>query len=468
MVDIEGVLGSQRSVRMISQMTGHMTGWGLAAFLTAGFAVPALAAFGSAVTAVPGHLVASGDPSTLLTNEQRAVLGIKFGPDTPLDFFQLKNGKFYINSAGALGPVQGRGHPAAFNLHVDSQLTRILALNSDGPATGPQDVQTIMTDHAADCGSGNNRARATDPGGAACNQYFDRDYAGGGTYFRCPDNATSVYFYHGENHTAPDGSWGRGGWFGIGVGTFNQDETAVTRARQMPVAGGQSSAQIIGLNLGTVWQGAPGSYTTPPQAHPYNGVPSAIAGGDGYLYVYHGNATLDPASNPSACRPECMGVSRAPIAAFCSAIRTASPVAWQNYNRGSWSEPAAEDATSPLGFGAGGGFSPLIKTLRPGEHGGTVTYLPARHLYVMAQLLEGGIDAHYSSDGINWTDAQPLIDAPQGTTPNGDAEQILYPKIVAVHVANGAETYAVTYIVATKGHFWKWAELMRQKLEFVR
>ncbi len=409
------------------------------------------------------QLSLSGAPTALITDEDRAMLGLKFGPDAPIDFFQARNGRYYLNSAGSLGPVQGRGRMAAWNLHVDSQLSRVLALNSDAPASGPYDVQTIMTDHAAECGVGQQRLSADGPAGAACNQYFDRDYAGGGTYYRCPDNATSVYFYHGENHTSPDGKGGKGGWFGLGVGYFNAAETQVTRAAELPAAGGNISAQNIGMNMGTAWRGAAGSYA-PPQEHPFNGVPSAIAGSDGYLYLYTGNATLDPEYNPSACRPGCLSVSRAPIAAFCGSVKTSSPVRWVNYYHGGWTQPAVAGERSPNGYGSGGAFTPLIPQALPGEFGGTVTYLPSARLYVMPRLYQGGVDVRYSTDGFKWSAPQTLVEKPKETTPNGDEELALYPKISAIHPAGGAEQYVLTYVVVTKGHFWKWAELMRQPL----
>ena len=194
----------------------------------------------------PVRLVPAGRPTSLITDAQRAMLQIKFGPDAPIDFFQGKDGRYYINSAGSLGPVRGPGRMAAFNLHVDPRLSQILALNSDAPASGPQDVRVIMTDHAAACGAGRARLATSTAGGAACLSYFDRDYAGGGAYFRCPDNRTSVYFYHGENHTSPEGEGGNGGWFGQGVGVYDPGETAVTRLRQMPAAGGRARPRSSG------------------------------------------------------------------------------------------------------------------------------------------------------------------------------------------------------------------------------
>ena len=451
-------------MRIISHITQARRGSAIAALAIATAAAATSAAAASSAVPGSGHLSIVGAPTVLLTNEQRLQLGIKFGLDTPIDFFRKKDGQYYINSAGGLGPANSPAHQAAFDLHVDSQLTHILALSGSGGASGPQDVLSILTDHAADCGARAHRLRATDAGGSACGQYFDRDYAGGGTYFRCPDNATSVYFYHGENHTSPDGIGGHGGWFGIGVGYYNGAETTVTPARQLRLPGGGSTAQIIGLNLSTVWNANQGA-DAPPQANPYNGVPSAIPRPDGFLYVYHGNATNDPEYNPSACRPECMSVSRAPIAAFCSAIKTASPVPWTNYYHGAWSQPAVETAASPLGFGAGGSFTPSNTKLLPGEHGGTVTYLPARNLFVMAQLLRGGIDVHYSSDGLTWSPAKQLIEAPEGSTPNGDGQQIIYPKIVVTQ-ASGHENYVLIYVLVAKGHFWRWAALMRQALAY--
>lgn len=406
----------------------------------------------------------SGAPVALITDAQRDQLGLKFGPDAPVDFFQAKDGRFYINAAGSLGPRRGPGRPAAWNLHVDSQLTRILALDGDGPATGPADVRTILTDHAAECGSGRSRLAEAEPGGAACMQYFDRDYAGGGAYFRCPDNVTSVYFYHGENHTSPDGSFGRGGWFGLGVGVFNVGETAVSRLAQMPAAGGGSTAQIVGMNVSTVWHGANSQAAPPPQANPYNGVPSVVAAADGYLYLYHGNATFDPAYNPSACRPECMSVSRAPTIAFCRAAKAGRPTSWQNYYKGGWTQPAVLDSASPMGFGAGGSFTPIAAPALPGEYGGTVTYLPRHRRYLMLRLHDGGIDVRSSSNGLDWSAPQPLVPAPTETTPYRDAEQVVYPKIAVVTGRDGGEQAVLTYVIATKGHFWRWAQLMRQDL----
>ena len=404
-----------------------------------------------------------GQPTPLITDQDRVMLGLKFGPDAPIDFFQAKNGQYYLNSAGSLGPVQGPGRMAAWNVHVDSQLTRILALNADAPARGPDDVQTIMTDHAADCGRGRQRLRADTPDGMACTQYFDRDYAGGGTYYRCPDGGTSVYFYHGENHTTPDGTGGQGGWFGLGVGIFNAAETQVTRAAELPAAGGRTSAQIIGMNMSTQWLNAGGSYT-PPQEHPFNGVPSVVPGTDGYLYLYTGNATLNPEYNPWACRPGCLSVSRAPVAAFCGSIKSSSPVHWANYYHGSWTQPAVLGDRSPDGYGSGGAFTPLIAQALPGEFGGTVTYLPSARLYAMARLYNGGVDVRYSADGLNWSGPQMLVERPREMTPNGDAELALYPKISVIRAPGGAERYVLTYVIVTKGHFWKWAELMRQSL----
>ncbi len=408
------------------------------------------------------RLIPDGPSTTLLTNDQRAMLGIKFGPDTPIAFFQAKNGRYYINSAGSLGPQRGPSHPAAWNLHVDSQLTRILALNSDAPASGPQDVQTIMTIQEQKCGRGTNRVRATDPAGAECAALFDRDYAGGGAYYRCPDNQTSAYFYHGENHTAPSGELGPGGWFGIGVGTFNADETEVSRAHALSLPGGGSTAQITGVNLPTIWTIDAAGQATPPQAHPFNDVPTIVPGSDGYLYLYEGNATEDPAYNPAACKPGCVSVSRAPIAAFCSTIKTASPVKWQNYYRGGWGQPAVNDAHSPMGLGSGGAFTPLFAASQNGEFGGTVMYLPVPRIYVMVRVRHGGIVVRYSNDGLNFTDSEPMVPQPTETTPYGDEARLLYPE---VNVLPGPH-YILTYVTATKGHFWKWAQLMRQNLTF--
>ena len=442
-------------------MSGYRPGVGckMAAVL---LAMIVLAQIGSA-SAAGARFSLAGRATPLITDEDRAMLGLKFGPDAPIDFFQAKNGQYYLNSAGSLGPVQGRGRMAAWNLHVDSQLSRILALNSGAPARGPDDVQTIMTDHADDCGRVRQRLSADAPGGAACNQYFDRDYAGGGTYYRCPDNTTSVYFYHGENHTAPDGSGGKGGWFGLGVGIFDAAETQVVRATQLAAAGGRISAQIIGMNMGTQWRGDGGRYT-PPQEHPFNGVPSVVPGSDGYLYLYTGNATLSPEYNPSACRPGCVSVSRVPVAAFCGSIRTSSPARWSNYYHGRWTQPAVLDERSTDGYGSGGAFTPLIAQALPGEFGGTVTYLPSARLYAMVRLYDGGVDVRYSSDGLNWSGPQTLVERPRETTPNGDAELALYPKISVTRAPGSVDHYVLTYVIATKGHFWKWAELMRQPL----
>jgi hypothetical protein len=430
-------------------------------------AIPYLAAFtifahAGAAVASP-RIVASGEPLVLLTNEQRAELGIKFGPDTPVDFFQAKNGKYYINSAGALGPVRGQGHPAAFNLHTDPGLTRVLALDSDAPAGSPADVQTILTDHSAECGFGQARLATASPHGATCGQYFDRNYAGGGSYFRCPDNQTSVYFYHGENHTAPDGSWAHSGWYGIGVGAFDSAETTVTPARALKLSTGGSSGQIIGMNLATIWQNGPTGYVTA-QTQPFIGAANVVSPPDGYIYVYHTDATMDPAYYPRACRPGCMSVSRAPVAAFCSAVKSESPVKWQNYYRGGWSEPAVAGEGAPLGFGSGGAFTPLIPDPLPGEIGGNVNYLPKLKLFVMVRQRAGGVTIRTSADGLAWSEPQSLVDAPDASTPNGDAETIMYPRINVAHKSNGAEAYVLTYSLVTRGHFWKWAELVRQGL----
>jgi hypothetical protein len=411
------------------------------------------------------RLVLSGEPTALISDEQRVQLGLKFGPDAPVDFFQAKDGQYYINSAGSLGAPDGPGRMAAWNLHVDPLLTRVLALHGNSPATGPQDVQAILTDYAAECGKGRRRLTEADPGGAACASYFDRDYAGGGAYFRCPDNTTSVYFYHGENHTAPDGSAGHGGWFGLGVGVFNPGETAVARVKQMPVSGGRPSAQIIGMDVGTVWTEAGRATRTPPQANPYNGVPSVAPGPDGTLLLFHGNATFDPEYNPSACRPECMSASRVPVGAFCTAMRSGDPSpAWQNFFHGGWGAPALLSPASPKGAGAGGDFTPIAAPSLPGEYGGTVTYLASRHLYLMTRLSRGGINLRTSLDGLAWSAPQQLVDAPTGTTPDGDAERIVYPKIAVVQPGTPHEGYVLTYVLATKGHMWRWAELMRQAL----
>jgi hypothetical protein len=428
-----------------------------AALLGAALASGAAQAHGAA----GGAVALAGDPAPLITDAQRAMLGLKFGPDAPVDFFRAKDGRFYIDSAGSLGAPDGPGRPAAWTIHVDPLLTRVLALGGDGPATGPRDVRTILTDHAEDCGRGRRRLAAGDPGGAACGRYFDRDYAGGGAYFRCPDGATSVYFYHGENHTAPDGTAGNGGWFGIGVGVFDASETRVARLPQMAVAGGAPSAQIVGMNVATLWRKAGGP---PPQANPYNGVPSVVAGADGYLYLYHGNATFDPAYNPAACKPECLSVSRAPTAAFCRAAALGGPTAWRNFYRGGWTQPAVVGADSPLGYGAGGAFTPIVDRAVPGEYGGTVTFLPRHGLYLMVRLAAGGIDLRTSPDGLAWSPPAPLVAAPTQATPYGDAEQVVYPKIAVVTEAGGRETAVLTYVVATRGHFWRWAELMRQAL----
>lgn len=404
---------------------------------------------------------AAGPAMPVITDEQRALLGIRFGPDAPIDLFQAKNGQYYITSAGSLGQRGGKGRPAAWVLHVDSQLTRVLALHGNAPASGPDDVQTIMTTHAAECGIGRHRLAASDQGGAACARYFDRDYAGGGTYFRCPDNQTSVLFYHGENHTAPDGSLVHGGWFGLGLGVFNADETALSRSPQLQGTGGAPSAQLFGMNMATAWTAGA---TAPPQEHPFNGVPSAVAGPDGYLYVFYGNATLDPAYNPSACSPACLAVARMPVAVFCRAVKSAAPVRFQNWYRGGWSQPAVLEGETKLGFGAGGAFTPILTEHERAEHGGTVTYLASRHLFLMTRLTADGINFRSSADGLRWSGPQLLVPAPAGRTPLGDGERLLYPKIVVVHDARGQEQPVLTYVLATDKPFWKWAELMRQPL----
>ena len=251
---------------------------------------------------------------------------------------------------------------------------------------------------------------------------------------------------------------GSGGWFGQGVGVYTPDETAVMRARQMPAAEGASTSQIVGMNLSTDWTRNGGQ---PPQKNPYNNVPSVVAAADGYLYLFSGNATLDPAYNPSACTPGCLSVSRAPVAAFCAGVQSGSPVAWHNYYRGGWSQPSVLGSGSPAGYGAGGAFTPLLDRAVPGEFGGTVTYLPARRQYVMLRLRDGGIDARLSGDGLHWGEPYQLADRPSEPTPLGDQAMLLYPRLAVVGSGAGEE-YVLTYVVVTKGHFWRWAELMRE------
>ena len=99
----------------------------------------------------------------------------------------------------------------------------------------------------------------------------------------------------------------------------------------------------------------------------------------------------------------------------------------------------------------------------PGEFGGTVTYLPARHQYVMLRLRDGGIDVRMSGDGLHWGEPSQLVSRPDAPTPLGDQALLLYPRVSVVGEGAG-EQYVLTYVVVTKGRFWRWAELMRQAL----
>lgn len=407
--------------------------------LAAGTYLLALAA------AAAAHAEARLGPATpLMTDQQRAMLGIQFGPDAEIDVFCGRDGQFYLNTTAAMANVKGPGKQETIDLHVDPAVTQLLALHGNAPASGPQDVQQVFTDRAAQCGWGAHR-KAND---AACQAQFDRDYAGGGVTFRCPDGAL-LYFYHGENHTAPDGSkYAQGGWFGIGLGIFNRDETRITR---IPADNGQ----IAGLDLPASRALAPGAA---PQQHPFNGVPSLTLGTDGYLYLITGNASRNPEYAPASCTPECMSLSRAPAQAVCDAAEGKGHVTWKYYYHGAYTEPALLDD------GAGGHFTPILAAPERGEHGGSVTWLPALRRYAMVHIRDGGILLRMSSDELHWSAPQTLLDAP-AATPLGDAATIVYPRIIVTH-AGGAEAYVLTYVVATKGHFWKWAELMRAPVYF--
>lgn len=401
-----------------------------------------LAGLGLVMMAFCGGAAAAarlGPATVLLSDAQRHALGLQFGPDAPVALFQGADGQFYLNTTAGLQGVTGPGKQQTIDLHVDQAVTRILALHGDTPASGSQDVQSVLSNDAAQCGWGQARAASR-----ACDALFDRDYAGGGELYRC-GNGTVLYFYHGENHTASDGSrYGEGGWFGIGLGVMNASQTHVTRL-----------GQIAGIDLPASGALAPGR---PPQAHPFNNMPNVSRHEDGYLYLVHGNATLNPEYYPRLCGPECLSLSRAPERAVCDAAAKGALAPWQNWYHGAYGPPAL------LPDGAGGKFTPIISDPLGGEHGGAVTWLPTPHRYALVMLQHGGITLRMSPDEANWSAPVTLLAAPDAT-PLGDPAALIYARILVTHQA-GAENYVLTYVEVTKGHFWKWAALMRADLTF--
>jgi hypothetical protein len=415
--------------------------------------------------------------TVLLTDDQRKMIGIKDGPDSPTDFYTAKNGASFIMTSGSIYQNSVVIH-GTYEMRVDPLMNEVRSLDGE-KAAGPGDVRLLMTNHDAECAPGGKRLAINQPGGLACSEYFDRDYAGGGTYFRCPDGVTSVYFFHGENHTTPDGTVSQnGGWSGNGVAYFSEDETMLIRATQMPTSQSSplyketsSSAEIDGINMNNTWIPVGGKYPNPPEASMYSGSAAVVLSPDKKsLYVFHGDATLNP-QDSAFCNPGgCDTISEAPREDFCHAVKTSSPVQWLNYYEGQFSQPAALGTGASLGYGSGGLFSPVGATQGFKEHNGSVTYVSSLGLYIDVRMLTqdgldgDSIDIKYSLDGLNWSEPQVLLAPPTGTTPYGDKEGILYPRVNVVE-ANGYTELVLTYTLATAKDFWKWAELIRQPLQ---
>ncbi len=375
------------------------------------------------------QLVPAGPPTPLITQAQRQSLGLRNGPDSITDLWP-DSGRSWLVFSGAATTPTGIAGGATFRLPVSPDLTTI---------TGPLDV--IMR---ADCRD------ARPANGTACTR-FDSDYAGAGTMLPCA-NGRTLYFYHGENHTIPDGKRAptpREGWTGIGQATWDPSQHRLIK-----------DGQIAGLNASNAWTTAGAAPWSTGQIAAASGNPSVVPDPTGtYLYLYFGNRSADPAANgpeQQCSHRTCWAVARAPRAAVCAA--TGTPAPWQILHEGAFTSPAL------LPNGTGGPFTPLLT--RAGgvvDNLANVTYLPARHAYVMAVLQQPGaaIAARISTDGLAWSAPMPLVPpAPPGSLQT-------YPRILAIQGPGGAPSYALTYVVRT-AEGWSNAALLRQPLRFTQ
>jgi len=382
-------------------------------------AAPALAATAPAMGLVP-----AGEPAPLIDQAQRASLGLRNGPDSIVDLWQVGGQPYLLFSGAAL--VDGRmAGGATFRLGVDKSLQTV---------AGP--LQVLMR---ADC-----RDRRTDAPGTC--QNFDSDYAGAGTVFTCP-NGRTLYVYHGENHTVPDGHRAKNpnaGWTGIGIATW--DDAQKMFAKQ---------GQIAGLNASNSWFYAEDGAGTQ-QSPAASGNPSIVPDPTGaFLYLYFADraaAQEDDAEPGQRCdRRTCWAVARAPLAKVCADPRTP----WHLWHAGSFTQPAL------LAGGTGGAFTPLLR-LQGGQADtlANVTRLPGQHAYVMAsvQRPSGAILGRISMDGLAWSEPAQLVGPPAPGTAQSYARVVAEP---------GNPKNLVLLYVVHEGKGWGNASLLRLKLRVV-
>jgi hypothetical protein len=367
-------------------------------------------------------LVADGPASVLISQNQRLALGLRNGPDGIADLW-TDGGRSYLVFSGAAMGVGG----ATFRVAVEPDLRAI----------GGK-LEVLMR---ADCRD------ARPDGGRACTS-FDSDYAGAGTVYPCP-GGRMLYFYHGENHTTPEGSRaesGRAGWTGIGQAVWDPARRVLAK-----------DGQIAGLNIGNGWANDSGGWHTS-QTAAASGNPSVVPDPTGtYLYLYFGNRTNNPAANgpDTQCASRtCWAIARAPLRTVCASAGTGRPAPWLVWIRGDFSAPAL------LPGGTGGGFTPLLA--RAGgvvDNLANVTFVPALRLYVMTVLQQPGatVAARYSTDGLSWSPPAPIL----GPAPPGMLQT--YPRILALPGSHGEARFVLTYVIRSD-QGWSFAELRRQAL----
>jgi hypothetical protein len=372
-------------------------------------------------------IVPAGPASVLISQEQRQALGLRNGPDSIVDIWN-DGGQTYLVFSGAADIDGRRAGGATFRLAVDASLRHImppLQVVLRAPCRGARPAQ-----------------------GRACSQ-FDSDYAGAGVVVPCPGGAT-LYIYHGENHTRPDGAQvpGNLGWTGIGQATWSASQGQFMR-----------NGQILGLNASDLWQNTPTGLATG-QTPAASGNPSVVPDPTGmYLYAYFGerSASPDAAGAGLQCTTRtCWGVARARQADVCASAAAGRAAPWQIWYNGAFTQPGLIEGAT------GGSFTAILNHADGVDNLANVTALPALHEYAMVSVLRpsGAIVARSSTDGLHWSAPAMLVPPPEPGTLNS------YARIVPVPAATPPR-YALLYVARHAGS-WEWAELLRQDVKVTK
>jgi len=347
-----------------------------------------------AVLAAQGHFAHAqtlqvGTENTILTLAQRQALGFFYGPsDGSLGARWVPKTNLYeFFVSGAVG-TSSQSVQGTFRLAGD--LSDFNALISTTPSL----------------------TEGGDPNGSI----FDRDYAGGGTYFPIEQIEIEgpkkgiLLIYHGEYHPGPDCN--NVPWFYAGLGlalstdegkTFQplgqivQPTMNITQWQNLP------TCRNVGIGYGTLVLGDD-------KGGPLD--PAKARSNEGYLYVFY--EEMDPPSQQYPNGLAHSAVARAKradvITAAFSGNTQAFPTLFQKYDNGTYTPATGNDPTLQTSAGASSALQPPTATQM------SVLYDRTIHQFLMAYVLFPNI-----SSATLWLQISPNLFQWPGTCPTGQS-----------------------------------------------